>query len=79
MIFATNFLGIMEKKKEKMGDILKNDKVTIPYFDTPCKIGGKFSFGILSSILALKKFTWVFLCFRRGNVRINNFFKGQTT
>jgi hypothetical protein len=33
MIFATNFLGIMEKKRAKMGDILKNDKVSIPYFD----------------------------------------------
>jgi len=52
MIFATNFLGIMEKKRAKMGDILKNDKVSIPYFDTPCKIGGNFSFGIVSSILA---------------------------
>jgi hypothetical protein len=37
------------KKREKMGDILKNDKVSIPYFETPCKIGRKFSFDIVSS------------------------------
>jgi hypothetical protein len=50
MIVAMNFLGIIEKKK-KMGDILKNDKVNIPYFETPCKIEREISFDIVSSTL----------------------------
>jgi hypothetical protein len=48
MIVHKNFLGIIEKR-EKMGDILKNAKVSIPYFETPCKIERKFSFDIVSS------------------------------
>jgi hypothetical protein len=48
MIFTTNFLGIIEKK-DKMVDILKNDKVSIPYFETPCKIDKRISFNIVSS------------------------------
>ncbi len=32
-----------------MGDVLKNDKVSIPYFETRCKIGRKISFDIVSS------------------------------
>jgi hypothetical protein len=43
----------MEKGK-KMGDILKNVKVSIPYFETPCKIGTKISFDIVSSISTTK-------------------------
>jgi hypothetical protein len=62
-----------------MGDILKNDKVSIPYFETPCKTNKKDSFNIVSSPINYKNFTWVFLCFGRGNIRISNFFKGWTT
>jgi hypothetical protein len=32
-----------------MRDILKNDKVSVPYFETPCKIERKFSLDIVSS------------------------------
>jgi hypothetical protein len=48
MIFARNFLGIIEKR-EKMGGSLENAKVSIPYFETPCKFERKFSFDIVSS------------------------------
>jgi hypothetical protein len=42
------------KKGEKMGDNLKNVKVNIPYFETPCKVGRQFSFDIVSSKSATK-------------------------
>jgi hypothetical protein len=37
------------KKRKKIGDILKNGKVSILYFETPCKIERNFSFDIVSS------------------------------
>jgi hypothetical protein len=45
MIFVTNFQ--VSWKGGKM-DILKNVKASIPYFKTPCKIGKKNSFHIVS-------------------------------
>ncbi len=32
-----------------MSGILKNEKMSIPYFETPCKIERKFSLDIVSS------------------------------
>jgi len=52
MIFVTNF-QVSGKEGEKM-DILKNVKASIPYFETPCKIGKKNSFHIVSSRSAPK-------------------------
>jgi len=49
-----------------MGDNLKNDKVSIQYFETPCKIGGIFSLDIVSSTLATKNFTWFFNTFEEA-------------
>jgi hypothetical protein len=78
MIFATNFLGIIEKKEKNGGHFEKWQSEYSLFWNILQNWQNNFlQYCVLH--INYKNFTWVFLCFGRGNIRISNFFKGQTT